>query len=112
MGDSANILLESMTLAILGGLVAMLAVVLAMENWLLAWEQRAPSPLVRLLWRVAVPSRRIHSPDVALAQKSCPECRAVGRCHAWIDSGRTDASYRDFCPNAELVERLAERRRP
>jgi len=111
MGDTANILLESMTLAVLGGLVAMLAVVLAMENWLLAWEQRVPSPLVRPLRRVAVPPQRISSPDVALAQKSCPECPSVASCRTWIASGRSHG-YHDFCPNAALVEQLAERRRP
>ena len=111
MGNAGNFLLESVTLAILGGLVAMLAVVLAMENWLLAWEQRVPSPLVRLLRRVAVPPQRISSPDVALAQKSCPECPSVASCRTWIASGRVHG-YRDFCPNAALVERLAERRRP
>ena len=111
MGESANVLLESMTVVILGGLVVMLLAVLVMENWLRAWEQRVPSPLLRLLLRLEVPPPRMDSPDVALAQKSCPECPSVARCRAWIASGR-DHGYHYFCPNAALVERLAERRRP
>ena len=111
MGETANILLESMTVVILGGLVAMLLVVLVMENWLRAWEQRVPSPLLRLLLRLEVPPQRMDSPEVALAQKSCPECRSVARCRAWIASGRVHG-YHYFCPNTALVERLAERRRP
>ena len=115
MGESANILRESMTVVILGGLVVLLAAVLAMENWLRAWEQRVPSPLARLVERAGVEPQRLDSPrarrDVALAQQSCPQCAFVAPCRAWIESGRTQG-YGDFCPNAALVERLAERRRP
>ena len=105
-----------MTLVILGGVVALLAFALVMEGWLRAWEQRLPSPLMRLIERLGVEPQRLATRearrDIAHAQQGCPECPAVGRCHAWIDAGRTDASYRDFCPNAALVEHLAERRRP
>ncbi|HEU5176204.1 MAG TPA: hypothetical protein VFU24_02020 [Burkholderiales bacterium] len=111
MGETANLLLESATLVIGGGLVAMLLAVLVMENWLRAWEQRVPSPLLRLLRRLEVPQQRMDSLDVALAQKSCPECPSVARCRAWIASRRVHG-YHYFCPNAALVERLAERRPP
>ena len=79
---------------------------------LLAWEQRMPSPLVQMLYCAGVQVARLAEStaarEIALAERSCPTCPASGACSELLESGGQN-SYRWFCPNAALVERLTVR---
>jgi hypothetical protein len=100
---------ESIATVALGGIALLIAACYVLETWLRAWEQQVPSPLVRTLYRVgADPERLVRteaSYEIALAERSCPTCAAVGACREWLESGSRTA-YRSFCPNATLIERL------
>ena len=84
----------------------------ALETWLLAWEQRIPSPLVQMLYRAGAQPARLAAPEaareIALAERSCRTCPAIGACREWLECG-PQSGYRPFCPNAALVERLTVR---
>jgi hypothetical protein len=102
-------LLESVAVVMLVGTVFALVALFVAETWLLAWEQHAPSPFVRALYRVGIDARRMASPaaacEIAAAEQCCPTCPVIGSCREWLESGSPEA-YRRFCPNAALVERL------
>jgi hypothetical protein len=102
--------LESITTVALGGAVFFVAAYYALETWLRAWEQQVPSPLVRTLYRVGADPERLGEPEarraIANAERSCATCAATGACREWLESG-SRTGYRNFCPNAALVEHLA-----
>jgi hypothetical protein len=104
--------LDSLVIATLAGVVGVIAVYFVFETWLLAWERRIPSPLVRTLYRAGADPHRLAAPgmagEIALAERRCPSCPAIGSCREWLESG-TRTGYGRFCPNAALVERLTER---
>jgi len=103
-----NSILESLVIVALGG-GALLGAFFLVETWFRVWEQRVPSPFFRTLYRTGADPRRLASPvlarEMALAEQRCPTCPAIGACREWLESGSLD-SYRSFCPNAALVERL------
>jgi hypothetical protein len=104
-----------MTLVALGGTAVVVALYVALETWLRAWEQRLPSPLSQMLHREGADPQRLASESVsrelARAERSCLSCAAAAACREWLESGNV-YGYRNFCPNAGLVERLtAERAR-
>ena len=105
--------LEAVVLVLLGVLVLMLAAYFVLETWLLAWERCVPSPLVRTLYRAGADPLRLASrraaAQIARAELRCATCPAAGACREWLESGTLD-TYRSFCPNAALVERLTARR--
>jgi uncharacterized protein YjiS (DUF1127 family) len=43
-------------------------------------------------------------------QRVCTLCRSQGHCKHWLDHPDS-RGYRDFCPNAELLDELRPRRR-
>ena len=44
---------------------------------------------------------------VARAARRCSLCRTVETCTEWLSRLAEDDAHRDFCPNADLFERLA-----
>jgi hypothetical protein len=101
--------LESIATIALGGTVFIVAAYYALETWLRAWEQQVPSPLARTLYRAGVDPERLAeaeaTQEIALAERSCVTCTVTGSCREWLESG-SPTTYRSFCPNAALVERL------
>jgi hypothetical protein len=102
-------LLETMTLVALGGTAIAIALYVVLETWLRAWEQRVPSPLSQVLYREGADAQRLASVavsrELARAERSCLSCAAAAGCREWLESGSLHG-YRNFCPNAGLVERL------
>ena len=43
----------------------------------------------------------------AITQR-CRACDSWRTCRRWLDRGGSGADYRDFCPNAEVFDRLRE----
>jgi hypothetical protein len=107
-----NTILESLVIVVLGG-GALLGAFFVVETWFRVWEQRAPSPFFRTLYRAGADPQRLAQAglarEMALAEQCCPTCAAIGACREWLESGSLE-TYRSFCPNAALVERLAARR--
>jgi len=104
-----SVLTEPMVLIVLGSAILIVAAYLACETWLLVWEQRMPSPLVRTLLRAGAKPERLSDPqlarDVKHAELRCPVCPAIAACREWLAGGSGRAPHA-FCPNAELVERV------
>lgn len=99
---------ESLVLVVLGG-AFLLGAYFLFETWMRVWEQQEPSPLARTLYRARADPGRLALPrvarEVALAERRCPTCPAVGACREWLES-ECPTRHRSFCPNAALVERL------
>jgi hypothetical protein len=100
---------ESTLVILIGGAVLIFAVYLVLDTWFVAWEQQVPSPLERALYRVGadpvrLAARRV-AVEIARAQERCASCPATGACREWLESGTPD-TYRSFCPNAALIDRL------
>jgi hypothetical protein len=45
------------------------------------------------------------------AERVCACCLTVARCHAWLAAERTNDSPRLFCPNARLLDEIAQAQR-
>jgi len=44
--------------------------------------------------------------DMPLVTQRCRACSSWKMCRRWLDRGDSDIDYRDFCPNAEVFNRL------
>lgn len=101
--------IDATVVVVIGAVVSVLAAYLALETWLLAWQQRLPSPLARTLYAAGADPLRLATRraarQIARAEQRCRTCSAAGACREWLESG-TPTAYRSFCPNASLVERL------
>jgi hypothetical protein len=73
-------------------------------------EQRALN-MPRMMRRLGVDSETAYGSGLGLmmarAARRCSQCRTVESCTAWLSRPPTDPAHRDFCPNAELFERMA-----
>lgn len=69
----------------------------------------APRLLEAMAERLGVEEEYKKDPTIQRdLQRTCSLCAAHGRCRRWLHSGRQDG-YRDFCPNAELLDFLRRR---
>ena len=66
--------------------------------------------LARMMERLGIdPERAAARVDVMQeAQWRCRLCKEWGQCRRWLGTGVDDQRYRDFCPNAQLLEHLRE----
>lgn len=73
-------------------------------------ERRALN-MPRMMRRLGVDTETAYSSGLGLmmarAARRCSQCRMVGACSDWLSRQATGAGHHEFCPNAELFERLA-----
>lgn len=73
-------------------------------------EQRALN-MPRMMRRLGVDGEAAYVSGrglmMARAARRCSQCRTVETCTDWLSRPATDPAHRDFCPNAEMFERLA-----
>jgi hypothetical protein len=55
---------------------------------------------------------RIAPMDILVVTQRCRACDSWRNCRRWLDRGGSGADYRDFCPNAEVFDRLRELETP
>jgi len=51
---------------------------------------------------------RIAPMDLSSVTQRCRACDSWRTCRRWLDGGGSRADYREFCPNAEVFDRLCE----
>lgn len=51
---------------------------------------------------------RLGPMDISALTQECRVCGSWKTCRRWLDSGGSGTGYRDFCPNAEVFDRLRE----
>ncbi len=82
-----------------------------MESGVDHFERRALN-MPRMMRRLGVDSDAAYGSGLGLmmarAARRCSRCHAVDACTAWLSRPAADPSHRDFCPNADLFERMAE----
>ena len=61
-----------------------------------------------MMQRLGIEPQRVvnHVNAIAEARQQCRFCREWRQCRRWLDTGTLDEAYRQFCANAELLERL------
>ncbi|HYG90454.1 MAG TPA: DUF6455 family protein [Azospirillum sp.] len=73
-------------------------------------EQRALN-MPRMMRRLGVDIEAAYGTGLGLvmarAARRCSLCRTVETCTGWLARPSADDAHRDFCPNAELFERMA-----
>ena len=64
--------------------------------------------LHRMMERLGIePQRAANQVDlIAQARRQCRFCHEWRQCRRWLDRDTSDEAYRQFCDNAELLERL------
>lgn len=93
-----------------GDLEALLEAVGATREELQAW---AISPLTsaklleRMMARVGVRADEIPVLAIEDARHACRCCASWKQCRRWLRDGGPGESYKAFCPNASLLDRLA-----
>ena len=93
-----------------GDLDALLEAVGATREELQAWAispLRAENLLEAMMARVGVRAEEISALVIEDVRKGCRCCASWKQCRRWLrDDGAADA-YREFCPNAALLDHLA-----
>jgi hypothetical protein len=64
--------------------------------------------LHRMMQRLGIEARHAanHVDVIAEARRQCRSCHEWRQCRRWLDRGTLDEAYRQFCANAEVLERL------
>lgn len=93
-----------------GDLDALLEAVGATREELQAWAispLRAESLLDGMMARVGVRPEQISALVIEDVRKACRCCASWKQCRRWQRDGGTADGYREFCPNATLLDHLA-----
>ena len=68
---------------------------------------RADALLDTMMARVGVSREQLSNIALDDLRKACHCCASWKQCRRWLADGEADGAYRDFCPNASILERLA-----
>ena len=70
--------------------------------------------LKQMIDRIGVDETRgpLVSAILRAVEWTCRDCRNAGECGAWVATADEDDAYREFCPNAGLLDCLPHRRGP
>jgi hypothetical protein len=52
--------------------------------------------------------RREHRPELHDMESACSTCTAKRRCRRDVRSGRAPSTFQQYCPNSEVLSRLAQ----
>ena len=93
-----------------GELESLLEAVGASREELQAWSISPIAShqlLARMMQRVGVDSNELSASVLEDARRACRCCASWKQCRRWLRDGAAGAQH-EFCPNAELLERLAK----
>lgn len=93
-----------------GDLDALLEAVGATREELQAWAispLRTDNLLQGMMARVGVRSEQISALVIEDVRKACRCCASWKQCRRWLRDGGAADAYREFCPNATLLDHLA-----
>ena len=77
-----------------------------------AVRESLPGPnwrFTEMLHRLGIRQRPANAVRVTMLGARCVRCTTKSECESWLASGKA-AGYRDFCPNAAELDRLASER--
>ncbi|HZQ63162.1 MAG TPA: DUF6455 family protein [Casimicrobiaceae bacterium] len=94
-----------------GDLDALLEAVGATREELNAWAispLRSEGLLDAMMARVGVRAEEISALVIEDVRRACRCCASWKQCRRWLRDGGAADAYREFCPNATLLDHLAE----